>query len=348
MSMRSSTAAVLIAASAVIGLAAGASAQSATETARQFAPSGKLRVGVLMLSYFAVEQNGQIEGWSPDIGIELARRLGVPHELVPIRNPADMIDAFKGGKIDVTFIGITKDRAAAFDFGPVMIGLRTTFLVPASSAIKSIPEIDQAGVRIVVPARSAQGEHLEKIIKNATMLRVPVETTKPATDLIASGQADAFSHVVPMLANAQTALPGSRILPGSYYDVPIAIGYPKGVADGGGRIRQGLCRRHEGLRLRAEGDRAHGQESRRRRRCAVAGHDECRWRDGAGIRVMRRLDGRCSPSRRLQVPARAMCFSAARRKLRGPSANAAWSMAKMPAAIARTEPLRCTSRPVRH
>ena len=35
-------------------------------------------------------------------------------------------------------------------------------------------------------------------------------------------------HVVPMLVNAQTALPGSRILPGSYYDVPIAIGYPKG------------------------------------------------------------------------------------------------------------------------
>ena len=228
MSMRSSTAAILIAAAAVLGLAAGANAQSAAETARQFAPSGKLRVGVLMLSYFAVEQNGQIEGWSPDIGVELARRLGVPHELVSIRNPADMIDAFKSGKIDVTFIGITKDRAAAFDFGSVMIGLRTTFLVPASSTIKSIPEIDQAGVRIVVPARSAQGEHLEKIIKNATMLRVPVETTKPATDLIASGQADAFSHVVPMLSNAQPALPGSRILPGSYYDVPIAIGYPKG------------------------------------------------------------------------------------------------------------------------
>jgi len=100
--------------------------------------------------------------------------------------------------------------------------------VPASSTIKSIPDIDQAGVRIVVPARSVQGEHLEKIIKHATMLRVPVETTKPATDLIASGQADAFSHVVPMLASAQPALPGSRILPGSYYDVPIAIGYPKG------------------------------------------------------------------------------------------------------------------------
>ena len=138
-----------------------------------------------------------------------------------------MIEAFKTGKIDATFIGITQDRAAAFDFGPVLVGLRTTFLVPASSPINSIPEIDRTGVRIVVPARSAQGEHLEKILKNATMLRVPVETTKPATDLITSGQADAFSHVVPMLVKAQPALPGSRILPGSYYDVPIAIGYSK-------------------------------------------------------------------------------------------------------------------------
>jgi hypothetical protein len=37
-----------------------------------------------------------------------------------------------------------------------------------------------------------------------------------------------FCHVVPMLTRAQAGLPGSRILPGSYYNVPIAIGYPKG------------------------------------------------------------------------------------------------------------------------
>jgi polar amino acid transport system substrate-binding protein len=228
MNIRSSTAVALVAAFAVLGFGVGINAQSAVETAKQFAPTGKLRVGTLMLSYFAVEEDGQLKGWSPDLGIELARRLGVPYEIVPIHNPADTIELFKSGKIDVTFIGITKDRAAAFDFGPVLIGLRTTFLVPASSPIQSIPEIDQPGIRIVVPARSAQGEHLEKIIKNATMVRVPVETTRPATDLIASGQADAFSHVVPMLVNARTALPGSRVLPGSYYDVPIAIGYPKG------------------------------------------------------------------------------------------------------------------------
>ena len=219
---------ILLMLALALTVAMGPEAQAQPDIAKQFAPTGKLRVGVLMLSYFAVEEGGTLKGWSPDIGNELARRLGVPAELVPIRNPADMITEFKGGKLDVAFIGITKDRAAAFDFGPVLIGLRTTFLVPESSKIQSIAGIDQPGVRIVVPARSAQGEHLEQILKHATMLRVPVETTKPATDMIASGQADAFSHVVPMLANAKPALPGSRILPGSYYNVPIAIGYPKG------------------------------------------------------------------------------------------------------------------------
>jgi polar amino acid transport system substrate-binding protein len=212
------------------GLAGQGTAQTVANAgiAKQLAPTGKLRVAVLMLSYFANEDAGELEGWSPELGIELARRIGVPHELVRIHNPADMIEAFRAGRVDVAFIGITKDRAAAFDFGPVIIGLRTTFLVPAGSTIKSIPEVDRPGVRIVVPARSAQGEHLDKIITKAVLIRVPVETPQPAVDMLIAGQADVFSHVMPMLARAQAGLPGSRILPGSYYNVPIAIGYPKG------------------------------------------------------------------------------------------------------------------------
>jgi polar amino acid transport system substrate-binding protein len=205
-------------------------AQSApnAEIVRQLAPTGKLRVGVLMLTYFVNEDAGRLKGWAPELGAELARRLGVAHEFVRIENPADMIEAFRAGRVDVAFIGITKDRAAVFDFGPVMIGLRTTFLVPAASTIRSIPEVDQPGVRIVVPARSAQGEHLDKIITRATLIRVPVETPQPAVDMLIAGKADVFSHAVPMLAIARPSLPGSRILPGSYYDVPIAIGYAKG------------------------------------------------------------------------------------------------------------------------
>lgn len=207
----------------------GAHAQPAPETAKALAPTGVLRVGLLMLSYFAVaDAAGEVRGVIPDLGRELARRLGVIYQPMRISNPAEMIKAFRDGALDVTFVGITADRAAVFDFGPVAIGIRTSFLVPSSSPIGGIDEVDRTGVRIAVPQRSAQEAKLKTIITKATIIPVAVENPQPAVDMLAAGNADAFSHVVPMLANAQRLLSGSRILPGSYYDVPIAIGYAKG------------------------------------------------------------------------------------------------------------------------
>src|SRR6266511_3179961 len=79
------------------------------DIAKQLAPAGKLRVALLMLSYFAVEDeaSGQPKGVMPDLGMELARRIGVPYQPVRIKNPGEMIDAFRTGAVDATFIGIT-------------------------------------------------------------------------------------------------------------------------------------------------------------------------------------------------------------------------------------------------
>lgn len=222
---------------AVAGFGTGARAQPAGgEVAKAFAPTGTLRVAVLMVTYFAIENKvtGGLTGVIPDLGRELARRLGTKVELIKFANPIAVIDAFKSGSVDVTFIGITADRAAAFDFGPVVLDLQTTYLVPSASPITSIAEIDQSGVRLLVPMKSAQEAHLRKTLTKAMIINVAVEHPKQAVDILAKGEADAFSHVVPMLVSAQAGLAGSRILPGSYYNVPIAIGYARGqsaVAD---------------------------------------------------------------------------------------------------------------------
>jgi polar amino acid transport system substrate-binding protein len=220
----------LLGALAWLALACVASADAqAPDIAKAFAPGGTLRVGVLMVSYFGIEDKatGELQGVVPDLGRELARRLGVPAQLIKYDNPIAVIDAFRKGDLDVTFVGITADRAAAFDFGPVVLDLQTTYLVPAASAIKAIEEIDRPGVRLLVPAHSAQEAFLKKTIAQATMISVAVENPRQAVEKLTAGEADAFSHVAPMLASAQRALPGSRILPGSYYNVPIAIGYAK-------------------------------------------------------------------------------------------------------------------------
>jgi len=196
--------------------------------ALQLAPTGTLRVGIWTTPFFARAHNGALEGLIPDLGHELAWRIGVPTALSGYANPGGLVAAFRTGALDVTFVGITADRAEAIDFGPVVFEIQTTYLVPASSAIATIDEVDRPGVRIAVPAPSAQVAHLKESIAHARLLPVPPENPSVALAMLASGEADAFSHVAPMLAAAQGGLPGSRILPGSYFNVPIAIGVAKG------------------------------------------------------------------------------------------------------------------------
>jgi polar amino acid transport system substrate-binding protein len=145
-------------------------------------------------------------------------------DLVKFENAARLVAAFADGSLDVTFVGVTADRAAAIDFGPTVLELQTTYLVPPKSPISTIAEIDRPGVRIAVPANSAQEAHLRKIITVATLLPVLAEAPQRAIEMMRAGEADAFSHVAPMLSTVQGKLPGARILPGSYFDVPVAIG----------------------------------------------------------------------------------------------------------------------------
>lgn len=196
--------------------------------ASQLAPTGTLRVGVWTVPYFARVHIGGLRGVIPDLSAELARRLGVKLDLVKFENPARMIAAFRDGSLDVTFIGITADRAEAINFGPVVFEIQTTYLVPASSMIGAIVDVDRAGVRIAVPAKSAQEAYLTKTLTAATLHPVPAESPDHAVDLMKAGEVDAFSHVAPMLAVVQGGLPGSRILPGSCFTVPIGIGLAKG------------------------------------------------------------------------------------------------------------------------
>jgi polar amino acid transport system substrate-binding protein len=197
----------------------------------QLAPTGTLRIAVWLLPYFAFARPGgsELDGVIPELGREFARRLGVGVTLVRFADPASIVEAFRAGEVDVTFIGIAADRATAIDFGPTVIDIETSYLVPAGSAIGRIDEVDRAGVRIAVPRKSAQQAHLQATLTQATMIAVPPEAPQHAIDLLRAGRADAFSHVVPMLAAVRAHLPGARILPGSYYNVPIAIGHRKGA-----------------------------------------------------------------------------------------------------------------------
>src|SRR5258707_14172620 len=140
------------------------------EVASELAPTGALRAAINMGNFLLVtgrSPSGDPEGVAPDMAREIASRLGVPVKYVPYARPGELADAAGSGVWDIGLIGAEPQRAEKIAFTPAYVEIEATYLVPAGSPLKSIAEVDQAGVRIAVNARSGYGLWLERNIKNA-------------------------------------------------------------------------------------------------------------------------------------------------------------------------------------
>lgn len=200
------------------------------EQKAQLAPTGSLRVGLLLVPQLATknQQTGKVSGMGDELGRELARALDVPYQPVVFDKPPALVDQLRHGSVDVTFLVPTPERVEALDFGPQFMELETTYLVPDRSSITDAAQIDQPDRKIVIYDRSAEYNVLSKTLKQATLVPVPIGASVQAIELLKSAQADAFSAIHHVLYLIQPSLPGSRIIPGSYMNVPIAIAVAKG------------------------------------------------------------------------------------------------------------------------
>jgi polar amino acid transport system substrate-binding protein len=210
--------------------ATGAFAQSASaEQKAQIAPTGILRAALVKIPFLAKQDatSGQLKGVAPDLGEELARRLGVPYQPMPFDSPNAGIAVLRNGTADITFLAPTPERVAMIDFGPAFMEMEMTLIVPGTSPINSHADADQPGRKIVVYERTAVDEMLMKKMTRATIVRVPIFGYKRAFELIKSGEADAFADLRDALLSYQPELAGSRIVPGNYGSNALAIGYAK-------------------------------------------------------------------------------------------------------------------------
>lgn len=194
----------------------------------ELAPTGALRVGVNMQNFLLVsgrDANGGPVGVSPDIGTEIARRLGVPATFVPYPSPGAVADAVERREWDVANIGAEPQRAEKIAFSPAYCEIEATYLVPPGSPIRALDEVDQPGVRIAVFGRAAYGLWLERNLERAELLRA--DGIDASWELFLSAQADALAGLRPRLLSDVDKLPGARLLDGKFAAVQQAIGAPK-------------------------------------------------------------------------------------------------------------------------
>jgi len=194
----------------------------------EFTPTGKLRVGLNMSNFLltAKDAAGAPIGLAPDMGRELAKRLGVDVEMVPYANPGLLADDANKGKWDVGFLGAEPQRANEIDFTAAYVEIESTYLVPPGSNLKTVAQVDSKGIRIAVPERSAYELWLTRNIKNAELVRI--KGGDAAFKTFVEGKLDALAGLRPRLISDQANYPGSRILDGNFTAVQQAAGTPKG------------------------------------------------------------------------------------------------------------------------
>jgi polar amino acid transport system substrate-binding protein len=217
---------------AILGLLTGCAgiATAPTPEARQtLAPSGKLRVGLLLGSPTQVirdSASGEMKGVGFDLGKELARRMGVPFEPVLYRSIGAVLDSGKSGDWDVAFVGFSPARAKYMDFTAPHMEVEFGYLIPGGSSISALADVDRPGIRVVVPEKSGADIFLSGALKNAVVVRG--SGLAGALEMLKSGKADVFGNNKAILFEVLNQLPGYRILDGRPGTEQHAMAMPKG------------------------------------------------------------------------------------------------------------------------
>lgn len=200
---------------------------------KELIPTGKLRVGVAWAPspspLFVVKDNdGTPRGVTVDLGRALASELGVAAEFIVAPNTGELVDALEAGRIDVTFTPIDDERRKRIDFGPAYFLVESTYMVTGASGIKTVDEVDRAGVRVVGIANTTTIRAAGRSLKN-TMVTA-AQSIGEAMEMMIGGKADAFALSRDSLPPFVAKLPGSRIVEGGFQFTSVAIAVGKGKA----------------------------------------------------------------------------------------------------------------------
>ena len=221
-------AAVLLLAAAL--LASCATVPTVPPRARsELAPTGKLRAAINFGNPVLAQRDqasGEPRGVSVDLADELARRLGVPVELVTYNSAGKVFEALKTGAWDIAFLAIDPARATEIAFTAPYVIIEGIYLVPADSPLRSIQDIDREGVRVAVGNKSAYDLYLTRTLKRAQLVRVP--TSAEALDVFLKDKLEAAAGVKQPILQFAKIHPNVRVIDGRFMVIEQAMGTPKG------------------------------------------------------------------------------------------------------------------------
>ncbi len=199
-----------------------------TAVTAAFTPTGVLRASI-NLGNPILAHAGPDEapgGVSVDLAQALAKRLGVPLELVVFKTAGQSVEAVTQDKADVGFFAVDPVRGAGIGFSAPYVLIEGCYMVRNDSPLLRNEDVDRAGTRVVVGAGSAYDLHLTRELKAATIVRAP--SSPAVVDVFVEQRADVAAGVKQQLQADAMRHPGHRLLPGRFMVIQQAMGCPKG------------------------------------------------------------------------------------------------------------------------
>jgi polar amino acid transport system substrate-binding protein len=212
----------------VLSQPAFAQSSPTREEMQALAPTGRLRAALYLggpTNVVMDARSGEAKGVGYELGQELARRMGVPYEPLIYPTPKLLVEDVNSGKWDISFVARDPDREKILNFTGVYLSLEHGYLVPGGSSIRTIDEVDRAGIRVGVPAGGSVIAPLKRVLKDARIVEVGMPE---AAALVQSGKVDVFAANKANLFAIADTLPGSRVLEGRFSVDRFALGLPKG------------------------------------------------------------------------------------------------------------------------
>lgn len=194
----------------------------------QLAPTGKLRAGINFQNPLLTKlgPNGEQSGVAVDLVHELARRMGVPIEIIVYHSAGELAESVKSGKWDVSVLAVEAERAKDIAFAGPTTEIVATYLVPPGSKLQKIEDVDSPGVRIALGAKSGYDLYLTRTLKHAQ--RVPVAGSAAAFKQFADDKLEAYAGLKTEIMKFAAQMPGCRILGGRFMTVCHTAGVPRG------------------------------------------------------------------------------------------------------------------------
>ena len=236
--IRSALSIVVTSAIAVLSAAALAQAVPAAVVA-DLAPMGKLRAAINFGNPILATRDpatGEARGVSVDLARELAKRLGVPPELVLFNAAGKVTEALQSNAWDVAFVAIDPARAVDMEFTAPYVIIEGAYLVPSSSPIAANADVDREGIRVVVGAGSAYDLYLSRELKRARLVRAP--TSPLVVDTMVAEKLDVAAGVKQQLEADAKRVAGVRLLDGRFMIIQQAMAAPKGRMAGARYLAQ--------------------------------------------------------------------------------------------------------------